>query len=62
MILLDTHAFVWLADGPERLSEPAAFPGERADRIIYATALERGTRLVSRDAGIAAFDRARVLW
>ncbi len=129
MILLDTHAFVWLADGPERLSEPArraidedvepaistvsvqeiaylalrgrleldrpvgtwvgdalsthgvralpltvaialragsldptAFPGDPADRIIYATALEHGARLVSRDAGIAAFDRARVLW
>lgn len=128
MILLDTHAFVWLADGSERLSEPAraaisedaepaisaisayevaylalrgrleldrpvgawvgdalsahgvdalpltvaialragslerAFPGDRADRIIYATALERGTRLVSRDTKITDFDQARVLW
>lgn len=129
MILLDTHAFVWLADGSEHLSEPArraidedtepaistisiqeiaylalrgrlkldrpvgtwvgdalsahgvralpptvaialragsldptAFPGDPADRLIYATALERGVRLISRDAGIAAFDQARVLW
>lgn len=129
MILLDTHAFVWLADGSEHLSEPArraigedaepaistisvqeiaylalrgrleldrpvgtwvgdalnahdvralpptvaialragsldptAFPGDPADRLIYATALEHGTRLISRDTGIAAFDRARVLW
>jgi PIN domain nuclease of toxin-antitoxin system len=39
-----------------------AFPGDPADRIIYATALERGARLVSRDEGIAGFDPARVLW
>ena len=128
MILLDTHAFVWLADGSERLSEPAraaiaedaepaisaisayevaylalrgrleldrpvgawvgdalsahgvralpltvpiaaragslerAFPGDPADRIIYATALEGGIRLVSRDTKITDFDPARMLW
>ena len=128
MILLDTHTFVWLADGSERLSEAAraaiseddepaisaisvqeiaylalrgrleldrpvgawvgdalanyevralpltvaialragsldlAFPGDPADRIIYATALLRGTMLISRDTGIADFDPARVLW
>lgn len=39
-----------------------AFPGDPADRIVYATALERGTRLVSRDTAIAEFDPARVLW
>lgn len=38
------------------------FPGDPADRIIYATALGRGTRLVSRDERIAGFDPARVLW
>jgi PIN domain nuclease of toxin-antitoxin system len=128
LILLDTHAFVWLADGSERLSEAArqaiaedaepaiaaisaeeiaylalrgrleldrpvgawvgdaltahevralpltvtiavragslnaTFPGDPADRIVYATALEHGTQLVSRDAKIADFDPARVLW
>ncbi len=128
MILLDTHAFVWLADDPARLSEPAraaiaedaepaisaisayevaylalrgrldldrpagawvgdalathgvsalpltasialragslerGFPGDPADRIIYATALDRGTRLLSRDTKITQFDSARVLW
>lgn len=129
MILLDTHAFVWLADGSERLSEPArraiaedaepaistisvqeiaylalrgrleldrpvrawvgdalsthdvralpltvaialragaldrdGFPGDPADRIIYATATECGARLISRDTDITAFDPARVLW
>jgi PIN domain nuclease of toxin-antitoxin system len=39
-----------------------AFPGDPADRIIYATALERGTRLVSRDTEITEFDPARALW
>jgi PIN domain nuclease of toxin-antitoxin system len=38
------------------------FPGDPADRIIYATALDGGSRLVSRDADIAGFDPARVLW
>jgi PIN domain nuclease of toxin-antitoxin system len=38
------------------------FPGDPADRIIYATALEQGTRLLSRDQRISGFDPARVLW
>jgi PIN domain nuclease of toxin-antitoxin system len=38
------------------------FPGDPADRIVYATALERGTRLVSGDERIAGFDPARVVW
>lgn len=129
MILLDTHAFVWLADGSERLSErarraiaedaepaisaisvqeiayltvrgrleldrpvgawvggalsthavhvhpltvagalragsldPTTFPGDPADRIIYATAVEHGVRLVSQDTKITGFDPARMLW
>lgn len=39
-----------------------SFPGDPADRIIYATAVERGVRLLSRDAEIAAHDPARVIW
>jgi PIN domain nuclease of toxin-antitoxin system len=39
-----------------------SFPGDPADRIIYATAVERGARLLSRDAAIAAHDPARVVW
>jgi PIN domain nuclease of toxin-antitoxin system len=42
--------------------DPARFHGDPADRIIYATALEHGARLLSRDARITAFDPARVLW
>ena len=38
------------------------FPGDPADRIIYATAVEHGVRLVTRDAAISAFDPARVTW
>ena len=32
------------------VSLPAAFPGDPADRIIYATAVEHGWRLVTKDA------------
>lgn len=39
-----------------------SFPGDPADRIIYATAREHGVRLVSRDERITEFDPARVLW
>jgi PIN domain nuclease of toxin-antitoxin system len=39
-----------------------AFPGDPADRIVYATAVEHGAPLVSRDGEIATFDPARVLW
>jgi PIN domain nuclease of toxin-antitoxin system len=38
------------------------FPGDPADRLIYAAARQAGARLVTRDAGIARFDPARVLW
>jgi len=38
------------------------FHGDPADRIIYATALDLGVRLVTRDAEIAAYDSARAVW
>jgi PIN domain nuclease of toxin-antitoxin system len=38
------------------------FPGDPADRLIYATARQAGARLVTRDAHIARFDPARVVW
>ncbi|MGI8792111.1 MAG: type II toxin-antitoxin system VapC family toxin [Acidimicrobiales bacterium] len=31
---------------------PASFPGDPADRLIYATAIERGWRLVTKDAAM----------
>lgn len=38
------------------------FPGDPADRIIYATALANDARLVSADRRIARHDPERVVW
>jgi PIN domain nuclease of toxin-antitoxin system len=38
------------------------FPGDPADRLIYAAARQSGASLVTRDAGISRFDPARVVW
>lgn len=41
---------------------PAQFPGDPADRLIYATANGLGVPLVTRDDRIGAYDPARVIW
>jgi PIN domain nuclease of toxin-antitoxin system len=43
---------------------PAPFPPDPADRIIYATAIEIGWRLVSKDRRLHAYDPGRdvVVW
>ncbi len=43
---------------------PAPFPGDPADRLIYATAVEHGWRLVSKDRRFHEHDRdgAVVIW
>jgi PIN domain nuclease of toxin-antitoxin system len=38
------------------------FPGDPADRFIYATAQALGTPLVTRDAAIRRFDPAGTVW
>jgi PIN domain nuclease of toxin-antitoxin system len=38
------------------------FPGDPADRIIYATALANDARLVSADRRLARHDPERVVW
>ena len=38
------------------------FPGDPADRLIYSTAVESGTRLISADQRLRHFDPARVVW
>ncbi len=38
------------------------FPGDPADRIIYATALNSQASLVTRDARLRSFDRQRTIW
>jgi PIN domain nuclease of toxin-antitoxin system len=43
---------------------PTSFPGDPADRLIYATAIEQGTKLITKDKGIADHDgpRSLVVW
>ncbi len=36
---------------------PASFPGDPADRLIYATAIEHGLNLVTKDQAIRAHDK-----
>lgn len=42
-------------------SLPASFPGDPADRQIYATAIEHGLKLVTKDGVIREHDRPRSL-
>lgn len=46
------------------VSLPASFPGDPADRLIYATAIEHGWRLVTKDARMRAHRHPRpiTLW
>ena len=43
---------------------PARFPGDQADRLIYATAIENGWRLVTKDARLRSHRHPRpiALW
>jgi PIN domain nuclease of toxin-antitoxin system len=40
---------------------PSSFPGDPADRLIYATAIERGLKLVTKDQAIHGHDHPRSL-
>jgi PIN domain nuclease of toxin-antitoxin system len=40
---------------------PASFPGDPADRLIYATAVENGLGLITKDRAIRDHDRPRAL-
>lgn len=40
---------------------PASFPGDPADRLIYATAIEHGLHLVTKDRAIRDHDKPRSL-
>lgn len=46
------------------VSLPSAFPGDPADRLIYATAIEHGYRLVTKDGKLRAhrYPRPVTLW
>jgi PIN domain nuclease of toxin-antitoxin system len=43
---------------------PSSFPRDPMDRIIYATAIEHGVKLVTKDRAIAEHDKPRslVVW
>jgi PIN domain nuclease of toxin-antitoxin system len=45
-------------------SLPSSFPRDPMDRIIYATAIEHGVKLVTKDRAIAEHDKPRslVVW
>jgi len=41
------------------VSLPSSFPGDPADRLIFATALERGWRLVTKDRRMRSYRQPR---
>ena len=43
------------------VSLPSSFPGDPADRLIYATAIEHGLELITKDRAIRDHDRPRSL-
>jgi PIN domain nuclease of toxin-antitoxin system len=78
-IALDREAGSWVAQGldaePRVTAVPLdpevavaagglgeSFPGDPADRIIYATALSLGCQLVTKDRRLRAFAPDRTLW
>lgn len=77
-ITLDTTAGSWVAQAfgrdhvaeVELTSEIAVaagslgddFVGDPADRIIYATAIVTGSKLVTRDRFLRTYDPARTIW
>ncbi len=48
-VLLVTHVVQW-------------WSGDRADRLIYATAVEHGLKLVSKDARLRKHGRSVAVW
>lgn len=43
------------------VSLPSSFPGDPADRLIYATAIEHGLKLITKDRAIRDHDHPRSL-
>lgn len=41
---------------------PETFPGDPADRLIYATAIEHGFRLVTKDGRLRKHGRSVTIW
>ena len=72
----DVRAWVRAALAPQSIAElaPTAatalraglledpFPGDPADRLIYATAVERDAPILTADRAFRAYDPARCVW
>jgi PIN domain nuclease of toxin-antitoxin system len=41
---------------------PSSFPGDPADRLVYATANVHAARLVTKDRAVSRHDPTRVIW
>jgi PIN domain nuclease of toxin-antitoxin system len=77
-IVIDVPVRTWLEDlgaqvrtigitpaiADRAVALPSSFPRDPTDRIIYATAIEHGVKLVTRDRAITEHDRPRslVVW
>jgi PIN domain nuclease of toxin-antitoxin system len=77
-IVIDIPIRAWLEDLAEQVRTvgitpaiaagaaalPDSFPRDPTDRLIYATAIEQGVKLVTKDEAIAEHDRPRslVVW
>jgi PIN domain nuclease of toxin-antitoxin system len=77
-IVIDVPIRAWLEDLAEQLRTigitpaisgsaaalPDSFPRDPTDRLIYATAIEQGVKLVTKDKAIADHDQPRslVVW
>ena len=63
---LSQPGIIALQLGPEEAVEAAllddAFPGDPADRLIYATARHRGALMITRDARLRDFDPRGTRW
>jgi len=46
----------------EAAALPDSFPGDPVDRVVYATSLVTGSRLVTRDRRITSHDPRRAVW
>jgi PIN domain nuclease of toxin-antitoxin system len=77
-IVIDVPVRAWLEDlgaqvrtigitpaiADSAVALPSSFPRDPTDRIIYATAIEHGVKLVTKDRAITEHDRPRslVVW
>lgn len=59
---MTAHEVRALAPGVSTALLAGSLPGDPADRLIYATAVEKRTQLVSADERLSELDPGRVVW